>query len=87
MQGKEKIFTHNVCQMMSSRSKVEFCLNYALDRVEEDKVMETYAENMGLAALEWIDAYDYGYRCGIWMNSETWRKDMVDLVLERYPPK
>lgn len=72
---------HNLCQMNNQASIVEFCLIHALNRVEDDKVMETYAERMGLAALEWIEAYDYGYKRGIWMNSDSWKKDIVSLIL------
>ena len=38
------------------------CFVYVLERVDHDKVKETYVEMMGLNALEWIEAYDYGYK-------------------------
>ena len=49
-QGRSDRVAHNVCQMTCVRSKVELCLVYALDRVEDSKVMESYAEQMGLVA-------------------------------------
>ena len=80
-QGRSDRVAHNVCQMTCVRSKVELCLIYALDRVEDSKVMESYAEQMGLAALEWLEVYDYDYRHNVWMRTESWKGDMVRLIM------
>ena len=79
---KKEPLTHNLCQMLDVRSRINYCLIYALDRVDDDAVMTTYAEQVGLAALEWIDAYDRDFRRGDWMNSEKWRSDIVLLCLD-----
>ena len=75
---------HNVCQMKSVRSKVEFCFAYALEGVDHDKVMESYAEMMGLAALEWVEAYDYEYKTRVWMKSEEWNVEVINLIVSQY---
>ena len=83
-QGESDRFTHNVCQMSSVRSKVEFCFVCALERLDHDKVMECYAEKMGLAALEWIEAYDYEYKTQVWMKSEEWKTKVINLIVSQY---
>ena len=83
-QGKSERFAHNVCQMLSVRSRIEFCLVYALDGIDDEKVMESYAEKMGLAALEWLEAYDYGYRHTVWMNMEDWKQNVISLIVSQY---
>ena len=65
--GESDRFTHNVCQISSVRSKVEFCFVYALERIDHDEVMESYVEKMGLATLEWIEV---GHKTQAWMKSE-----------------
>lgn len=82
-QGESDRFMHNVCQMSSTRSKVEHCFVYALSRIDHDKVMESYAEMMGLAALEWIEAYDYEYKTQVWMKSEGWKKRVLNLIVSQ----
>ena len=82
--GESDRFIHNVCQMLPMRSKVEFCFVYALERIDHDKVMESYAEKTGLAALEWIEAYDYGYKTQIWMKTEEWKTSVLNLIVSQY---
>ena len=52
---------HKVCWITSVLSKVEFCIVYALEKIDHDKVIESYTGKMGLAALEWIEAYNRRY--------------------------
>ena len=40
---------------------------YAMERLDHDKVMESYAEEMGLTVLEWIEAYDHEYKTRVWI--------------------
>ena len=82
--GEPNRFMHNVCQMKSVRSKVEFCFAYALEGVDHDKVMESYAEMMGLAALEWVEAYDHEYKTRVWMKSEEWNLEVINLIVSQY---
>ena len=82
--GESDRFTHNVCQISSVRSKVEFCFVYALERIDHDEVMESYVEKMGLAALEWIEAYDYGYKTQVWMKTEEWKESVLNLIVSEY---
>ena len=70
--------------MSSARSKVEFCFVYAMERLDHDKVMESYAEEMGLAALEWIEAYDHEYKTRVWMKSEEWKESVLSLIVSQY---
>ena len=82
--GESNRFLHNVCQMKSVRSKVEFCFAYALEGLDHDKVMESYAERMGLAALEWVEAYDHEYKTQVWMKSEEWNVEVINLIVSQY---
>ena len=77
-------FMHNVCRMTSTRSKVEFCFVFALERLDHDQVMASYAEKMGMAALEWIEAYDYEYKTRVWMKSEEWNAEVINLIVSQY---
>ena len=77
-------FMHNVCQMSCMHSKVGFCFVYAVEMLDHDKVMESYVEKMGLAALEWIEAYDYGYKTQVWMKSEEWKTNVINLIVSHY---
>ena len=47
-------------------------------------MMEYYVEKMGLAALEWIEAYDYGYKTQVWMKSEEWKESVLNLIVSQY---
>ena len=40
---------------------------YALERIDHNKVIESYVEKMRLAALEWIETGD---KTQVWMKSE-----------------
>ena len=75
---------HNICRMTSTHSKVEFCFVYALERLDHDKVMTSYGEKMGLAALEWVEAYDYEYKTRVWMKSEEWNAEVINLIVSQY---
>ena len=47
-------------------------------------VMTSYAEKMGLAALEWIEAYNYEYKTQVWMKSEEWKTCAINLIVSQY---
>ena len=78
--GESDRFTHNVCLMSSVRS----IASLHIWRKVHDKVMESYAEKMGLTALEWIEAYDYGYKTQVWMKSEEWKTCAINLIVSQY---
>ena len=71
-----------VLQYLSSL-RVRKCV-YAMERLDHDKVMESYAEEMGLAALEWIEAYDHEYKTRVWMKSEEWKESVLSLIVTQY---
>ena len=77
-------FMHNVCQMSFMRLKVEYCFVYALDVIDHNKAMKSYAEMVGLAALEWIEAYDHEYITQVWMKSEEWKESVLNLIVSQY---
>ena len=39
---------------------------------------------MGLAALEWVEAYDYEYKTQVWMKSEEWNVEVINLIVSQY---
>jgi len=47
-------------------------------------VMTSYVEKMGLAGLEWIEAYNYEYKTQVWMKSEEWNAEVINLIVSQY---
>ena len=46
---------HNLCNL-HALDQIRFCLYFALNFIDEGNVMEQYGEEVGLAALEWVES-------------------------------
>ena len=62
-------------------NQIRYCLYYVLELVDEGCDLEQYGNEMGLAALEWVDIFDFNCRRGQWRMTEAWLSDMTDHVL------
>ena len=81
--GEQLLQQMNVfCNLRSD--SILFTLNF----IDEGSVMEQYGDEVGLAALEWVDIFDPEYRRNHWMCTEEWFNDMTCLMFEKleHPP-
>ena len=46
--------------------------------------MEQYGNEVGLAALEWLDIFDPNYRHSTWIGAEEWLVDVITLILDKW---
>ena len=76
---------HNVCCLLPIEHRIKLCFPYALQCLDETKVMESYGNKMGLASLEWLDVFDANYRRGTWMCSKEWWNDVLTLLIDSWP--
>ena len=74
---------HNLCTL-DVNSQVRFCIYHALDYVNESRILEQYGDEMGMAALEWLDIFDSVYRHSQWMSDEEWFMDMTSRVEDKW---
>ena len=76
---REEKAVNNLCGLVL-KDQVHYCIYYAIDLLDEGRVMEQYGNEMGQAALEWVDIFDYTYRRSQWMMTDHWLSDMTDCL-------
>ena len=74
---------HNLCSL-HALDQVLFCIYFALNFVDEAAIMEQYGNEVGLAALEWVDIFDPEYRRSTWIAEEQWFTDVTTFVFDKW---
>ena len=75
--NEDNVLLHNLCSL-NEDVKIKFCLFYALDLVDDQKVMEEYNQIVGLTLLEWPEILDLTYKYKTWMRTARWIEFMVN---------
>ena len=78
--NEDNALLHNLCSL-DENVKIKFCLFYALDLVDDQKVMDEYGKAFGLALLEWPDILDSDFRHKTWMRTARWIEIMVNRLI------
>ena len=72
---------------MDENVKIKFCLFYALDLVDDQKVKDEYGKAFGFATLEWLDILDSDFRHKTWMRTARWIEVVVNrLITNNWSP-
>ena len=74
---------HNLCSL-DVNSQVRFCIYHVVDYVNEANILQQYGDEMGMAALEWLDIFESDYRHSQWMSDEEWFTDMTSRVVDKW---
>ena len=75
-------FLHNVCSLPLV-SRIQFCLPYVFECINDDEIIHTYYTQLGLAAFEWQneDIFDVDYRQRTWQNNPSWKDGVWNLLI------
>ena len=75
--GKSSTLMHNMCTLQNL-DQIHYCIYFALDFVDEVVITEQYGNEVGLAALEWLDIHTTDD------PPKEWLTNVMALILDKW---